>query len=168
MDHYANLMWPFSKKSPKPKNAFRVSEAPMKLRGRLRADIESLPPFDSFNLLMDFYNDSRAIDAMAVKDDGDMLLFQWGLVDRGNDKNFEISLTRQLIVTDGEDDDIWQLQLSYFYIPHEEYHPTSSGDKWCPDPIGLPSFRDFVFNTPSFAFFSRQSAKLVELHWEQV
>ena len=117
---------------------------------------------------MDFYNDSRAIDAMAVKDDGDMLLFQWGLSELGNEKNFEISLTRQLILKDGEDYDIWQLQLSYCYVPQEECHSTSSGEKWCRDPTGITSFRDFVFNTPSLAFYSRQSAKLVELHWEQV
>jgi len=52
---------------------------------------------------------------------GDMLLFQWGIYDWGDGKHFEINMTRQFIESAAEDDDaISQLQLVFRFAPDKE------------------------------------------------
>lgn len=117
---------------------------------------------------MDFYNENRAIDAMSLEEDGDMLLFQWGTYDWGNGKHFEIGLTRQLIPSGDEDVDIWQLQISYYYLFDEKIHTIDNGEEWCVSPLVIPKFRDFVLSSPQFTSCMQQSAKSAKLDWEVI
>ena len=117
---------------------------------------------------MGFYCESRAIDAVPLEDDGDMLLYQWGTYDWGDSSHFEVNLTRQFILQDGEDQDIWQLLLTYCFPPQEVSIPKTSGERWCHNPSDVPSFSDFVLNSPPLAWCSQRIAKSVELRWENV
>ena len=161
-------MWPFSKKAPKGTGRFPAQELPHRFRAHTGAEIESLPLIDAFTLFMDFYQDSRVVDALPVEDDGDMLLFQWGTYDWGQGRNFDINLTRQVIIPDGEDFDIWQLQLDYRYLPEAKNNLAGRGEKWCEAPKDLPSFRSFIQKSPPISVCSHQHVTSVDLCWEHV
>ena len=63
-----------------------------------------------FAFMFEFYRLHRADDC-PPESDGDMLLYQWGTY--GRDGCFELDLTRQFIVGDSEDENIWQLSLTF-------------------------------------------------------
>jgi hypothetical protein len=78
-------------------------------------------------LIIAFYRDRRAEDC-PPDCDGDMLLYQWGVY---GDGLFELDLTRQFVFPAAEDDDIWQLSLSFKFPPSEALKALGSGNKWC-------------------------------------
>lgn len=130
--------------------------------------MRSLTMIEAFELLMRFYEQHRAIDAAPIDHDGDMLLFQYGTYDWGNGERFSISLTRQLIVPHSEDSDIWQLELSFSYLPNETLRSFQNGDKWCGNPDQLDAYRSSVLNSPVFIACSSDRAETVNLTWEHV
>ena len=97
-----------------------------------------------------FYKDVRA-DDVDLESDGDMLLFQWGTYDWGSGPMFEVDVTRQLIRGTGEDDDIWQLHLTYRFAPSEALRAIGKGDRWCPRPGEIVLFREFIVAHPAIA-----------------
>ena len=98
-----------------------------------------------------------------------MLLFQWGAYDWGGGLNFEINLTRQFVLPDGdEDDDIWQLMLTYYFGNDEDLISIAEGNKWCESPSDLPAFRDFVMNNSVFLDASKRTHRKIDLIWEHV
>ncbi|MEO8552168.1 MAG: hypothetical protein ABI678_19455, partial [Kofleriaceae bacterium] len=86
---------------------------------------------DGIAAMLDFYRTVRADDCV-IADDGDMLLFQWN--------PNELDLTRQFIRTGGEDDDIWQLSLTFVLPPSA----LASGHRWCATPAELPELSAFI------------------------
>jgi hypothetical protein len=93
--------------------------------------------------MADFYRQVRA-DDVDLEVDGDMLLFQWGTYDRGDGARFEVDVTRQLMGGAGEDDDLWQLHLTYRFPSSEQLLALGQGDRWCARPGDLESFEPFV------------------------
>ena len=101
-------------------------------------------PNAGFESLLGFYRDIRVGD-VDLDADGDMLLFQWSIYDWGQGPHFEVGLVRQLIGVVGEDEDIWQLQLTYRFTPSDALRGMASGNRWCALPGDLPTFEDFIF-----------------------
>lgn len=66
--------------------------------------LSSLSPTQGINLMLDFYSDERA-EGCQIEEDGDMLLFQWGVYDWGEREHFEVNITRQFIEIGREDDE---------------------------------------------------------------
>ena len=97
-----------------------------------------------------------------------MLLFQWGTHDWGNGASFELNITRQFMVGDGEDDDIKQLLLTFAYPPSPTLASIGDGNHWCHSPSGLPEFRSFVSACPAFAAVSELSSAKVSLDFKGV
>ena len=95
----------------------------------------------------DFYGAERA-EGSAIEDAGDMLLFEWGVVDWGEGENFELSLARRMIF--GEDDDIWQLKLTYAFPPTDAFRALGDGNRWCGSPEDLAEFRDAVEKSDAY------------------
>lgn len=96
----------------------------------------------------DFYAEERAAGC-AVEDDGDMLLFEWGVVDWGDGEYFELSLARQLIY--GADNErIWQLKLTYAFPPRDAFRALGDGNRWCESPDGLARFRHAVETSEAY------------------
>ena len=61
------------------------------------------------------------------------------------------NLTRQLIVSeDAEDDDIWQLGLTFEFEPDNELRALGRGNKWCHSPSQLLEFREYVYRSAAF------------------
>lgn len=94
-----------------------------------------------------FYRDVRA-DDVDLESDGDMLLFQWGTHDWGSGEMFEVDITRQLIAGRGEDEDIWQLHLTYRFPPSADLRAIGTGNSWCPRPDDTPSLQRFIDSHP--------------------
>lgn len=122
-------------------------------------------PEKAFTVMFRFYGDCRA-DDVDIDADGDMLLFQWGMHDWGEGPRFEVDLTRQLIATDGEDDDIWQLHLTYRFAPTEDLRQLGSGHRWCTKPELIEEFQDTVLNHPTYRRVASRSDGTLELDYE--
>lgn len=112
-----------------------------------------------------FYRDVRA-DDVDMQSDGDMLLFQWGMVDRGDGDMFEVDITRQFIRGAGEDDDIWQLHLTYRFPPTEALRAIGKGDRWCERPAQVAALELFVAAHPAMAATGARADCRAELEYE--
>ena len=101
-------------------------------------------PKDVIGAMTDFYRSHRADDC-ELDQDGDMLLFQWGTYDWGQGRWFEFNITRQFMLTEGEDEGIFQLSVTLKYSPAAEFDALLSGNQWCHCPSELPDFIEYIF-----------------------
>ncbi len=142
----------------------RTAEAAF--RGLSASTIESLPPIQSFALMFEFYETVRAEGAVPESENGDMMLFQWGTYDWGDGDQFNLDLTRQVIYPDGEDVEIYQLGLTYFYQPDDELRALSQGNFWCYQLSDVQKARTRVFESAAFTQCNERAAISVSLLWE--
>jgi len=128
--------------------------------------LDRLTVAQGFGLMCDFYRHQRADDC-APEDDGDMLLFQWGTHDWGRGTFFELDLTRQFIKGDAEDENIWQLSLTFKYLPSDELGKLGSGDKWCdePRPRAVDYFEEFVRGSAAYQAATALEPARIELDY---
>src|SRR5262245_4806221 len=96
----------------------------------------------------------------------DMLLFQWGTYDWGQGPRFELDMTRQFLVGPGEDEDIWQLSLTYRFEPSEALRTLGAGNRWCHKLAELPEFDAYVEASPSYTKLARDPFASAELDYE--
>ncbi|MFO0916191.1 MAG: hypothetical protein U0795_24750 [Pirellulales bacterium] len=133
--------------------------------GSLTLDNLSVP--QGFAVAFAFYRNHRAEDCPADAD-GDMLLYQWGM-SRGEDGEFfEVDLTRQFILGgDSEDENIWQLSLTFKFAPTETLRTIESGNKWCPRPRAraLDYFEGYVRESAAYQTVSELKPVRVELDY---
>lgn len=107
-------------------------------------DLQNAAVQTGLECMLRFYAQLRA-DGCRLDEDGDMLLFQWGVYDWGAGAMFEVDLTRQVILPDEEGDDaIWQLHLTYLYKPTSKLSEVGEGNLWCHAPGDLEDFQDLV------------------------
>jgi hypothetical protein len=132
-----------------------------------RAGDEQVPrtPRAGIERMMTFYREVRA-DDVDMDSDGDMLLFQWGTFDWGGGAMFEVDITRQLIKGEGEDDDIWQLHLTYRFAPTEALRAIGNGDHWCGRPDQAPSFEEFIAAHPAISAVGLRDDGQTRLEYE--
>lgn len=112
-----------------------------------------------------FYRDVRCED-VDVERDGDMLLFQWGTYDWGQGKHFQVDITRQLVRGDGDDEDIWQLHLTFFFLPSDALSRLGGGDRWCKSLDELAEFEAFIAQHPAIETQGARNDGRVELGYE--
>jgi hypothetical protein len=105
-------------------------------------DIDTAALDEIVGAMLDFY--ARVPASGLAATEGDMLLFQFGVHDRGDGEHFEFNITRQFI-TDGEDGDMSQLRCTVYYEPTTTLRAIGSGNRWCGSPDGLPEFKSFIF-----------------------
>ena len=125
------------------------------------ADVAKLSVREGIEAMLEFYRTERADDC-SLDDDGDMLLFQWGTYDWGQGHEFELDITRQFVRGDGEDEDIWQLSLTFFSSPNA----IASGDRWCHLPDDVDDFAKFVRSHAAYASAAQATPIRVELDFE--
>lgn len=116
--------------------------------------------------MFDFYRDVRP-SGCAQMPDADMLLFQWGTYDWGQGEHFQLDLTRQLILSDeAEDEDIWQLSLTFLFEPVDDLKAIDAGNEWCETVHALPQFRSLVCGSAPFLACSTRSIGQTTLTYE--
>jgi hypothetical protein len=122
---------------------------------------------DGCEAFFDFYLNLRPRGRVFEQhEDADMLLFQWGTYDWGAGEHFSFNLTRQLIVReDAEDDDIWQLGLTFEFKPVDELRALNRGDQWCHSLRKLPDFREYVYRSAAFTTCTRHHIQQSVIDW---
>jgi hypothetical protein len=111
---------------------------------------EALAPLEGIHLMLNFYREER-VEGCNVEADGDMLLYQWGTYDWGEGESFELDITSQLIVGDGEDDGIFQLSLTFKFQSAESLRQLGEGNRWCHSPGEVEEFQSFISGMPALA-----------------
>ena len=127
-------------------------------------DIHGAPPKQGLMALVLFYRDVRAEDVELMAD-GDMLLYQWGTHDWGQGERFELNLTRQLMYVEGEDDDTFQLSLTYVYAPTDELRALGNHEQWCFHPEELDELLTALQASEPYMKLQTEPAQEVELNF---
>ena len=119
-----------------------------------------------FQALFKFYASHAVEDARPDEQDADMLLFQWGRYDwrLGGGPHFLVSLTRQIVFPDEEEQDIWQLALVYRFDP--ETPVEDRGEIWWSTKADLASFKKQVLQSNAFRAVEGLTPTRVELDWQ--
>lgn len=134
--------------------------------------LDSLSASDAIKLMTDFYRDQRASDC-EISEDGDMLLFEWGVY-RWGGESFRVGVTRQFIPRGGNGDAIYQLALEIHYEPDDEVRAAQTAarasrtsNKWCDSPEDLNGFLDFIAVSPAMALAVQRSPSKATLEYNQ-
>ncbi len=118
--------------------------------------VDDADAIDVITAMIDWYEAERAEDTVAIEDDGDQLLFQWGSYDWGDGPALEIGLSRQLIGLES-DGPIQQLNLVYRYPASAETVKLYDDAWWCRGPLDVPGFRRDVLATDVARFAARET-----------
>ncbi|HEX6812521.1 MAG TPA: hypothetical protein VF384_12925 [Planctomycetota bacterium] len=131
----------------------------------LGLDLETTSPSEGVPAMLQFFCEQRAD---GCEEPGtDQLLFQWGAYDWGPGTHFEIDITRQVILPDEEDDDaIWQLHLTYRFIPTDDLIALGWGNRWCESAQGCDAFASVIRGTPAFRAVASRVPLSVDVFYE--
>lgn len=121
-------------------------------------------PLAGMQAMVDFYRSVR-VPGCELDKSGDMLLYQWGTYDWGHGNWFELDLTRQFMFGDSEDENIWQLSLTYRFRPTPTLTAIGKSNRWCHLPDELHEFWSFVSTSDAMSAVGNQTANSVELSY---
>jgi hypothetical protein len=95
-----------------------------------------------------------------------MLLFQWDTHNWGQGQFFNLDITRQLII-DGvaEDDNIWQLSLTFKFTPTDALRDLGSRNQWCANLDQLEEFEEYIRDSTAFQAVAHHQADIVDLQY---
>jgi hypothetical protein len=98
-----------------------------------------------------------------------MLLFQFGTNNWGEGEFFNMDLSRQLRLDDsGDDESIWQLSLTFKFLPSDQLRSLGAGQKWCESPSELQAFDRYIQSSLAFQIVRDLPAETVDLDFECV
>lgn len=126
------------------------------------------------DLMLRFYTEERADHIVHLDEDGDMLVFEWGVYDfDGDGPSFQLSLTRQLMLApededDEEDEAITQLRLTLHYEATPAAGELGSGHRWCHRIDQVDAFRAFIATSDAVALVGEHPPARVSLEYETV
>src|ERR1051325_472686 len=144
-----------------PEQALSTFETYLSQRSLRRT---TLAPDVGIEAMLAFYRTERADGCLLERDD-DMLLYQWGAYDWGKGESFELDVTRQLIVGSGEDNDIWQLSLTFKFPVTAKLRAIRAGNKGCANLEELAAFEKFIYSSESYQAVSAIAPQIVELDY---
>jgi hypothetical protein len=126
--------------------------------------VGSLSPARGLEMMLAFYGSVR-FDDVDLAVDGDMLLYQWGVYDWGEGESFEFDITRQLILGTGEDEDIFQLSLTFKFHPTVALRQLGAGNHWCRSLEEVEEFRSFIDSSPAIIAVGHATPSKVQLEY---
>src|SRR6185295_268715 len=132
------------------------------LRKRIGKPLEQLTPREAITAMCGFYAEQRA-EGADLDQDGDMLLYQWGVYGWDEPETFQVDITRQFMVT-GEDEP-YQLQLICYYKPTDAFRKISASNQWCPSPGELAQFRKYIEASEAFKAVADAKPDRVDLRF---
>jgi hypothetical protein len=124
--------------------------------------LDALTPTIGVEAMLAYYAEERA-DGCPLEEDGDMLLFQWGTHDWGKGAAFEVSIVRQLIAADDEEEPR-QLDLCFRFDPAIGAS-AGDGSRWCEAPDQLSGFRRFVTRSAALKAVGHLTPRSVALRY---
>lgn len=127
--------------------------------------LDTLTPAVGVEAMLAYYVEER-VDGCHLDEDGDMLLFQWGTNDWGEGPAFEVSIVRQLMVADDEEEEPRQLDLRFRFEPAAGAS-AGEGNRWCEAPDRLAEFRRFVIRSAALKKVAHLTTELVVLRFER-
>lgn len=127
--------------------------------------LNKMTPAQGIDAMLSFYRHKRA-DGCSFDDDSDMLLFQWGTYDWGDGEFFEFDITRQLIFGGFEDENIWQLSLTFKFNPSEAHRQLDSGNKWCDNLAEIARFNKFIQDSTALQLVAGEIPVKISLEYE--
>ena len=144
-------------------NLNEVKNAFAEIISALSNDINELLPEDGISGMIKFYQNDEVEQCRSNKDN-DMLLYQYGTYGFSGVPEFQINITRQLIID--HEDEPYQLQLTFYY-PKELGIDISAFNLWWNDKMGISQFIYKVNETPAYKKCHSKRPIRVEYIFEQ-
>ena len=110
------------------------------------SSLRSLLAADGIEAMLAFYTEERA-QGCSLDEDGDMLLYQWGIHDWGEGESFELDITRQFIDAKRV---FRQLSLRFKFAVSKETRAAGNSNKWCELPDDVDEFRRFIRTSKAY------------------
>jgi hypothetical protein len=137
----------------------------LKTKGLSNEDLSllSLP-----TLFPDYYKEIP-FEEVDRENDGDILLYQYGIYDWGEGRYFEIDLTRQFyeVFAETEDQQIFQ-QRVVFYFSADKFEQIQPFNSWSNECTDLDDFRQRILDSDGFVAASREIPLKLEVSVELV
>ena len=107
------------------------------------SSLSALTAAEAIRFMFAFYREVRAANC-PLKENGDMLLFQWGGYDFGEGETYRYDITRQFIQSGSEGDDgMSQLSLTVHFTVTDKLR-LLKGNRWCLSPAEADEFEQFI------------------------
>lgn len=174
------------------RHSMRPSDSETEFRRFIATTGASLVALDAaaaIRLMLAFYRGFRADDC-PIDENGDMLLYQWGIYDWGQGETFNFGITRQFILAGGEGDGgMSQLALTLHFTPTETLRAlgnkavgssadadrvalmlaaAESSTRWCKSLSEVDVFEKFIRDSTAFREVTAIKPARVELDWSEV
>jgi hypothetical protein len=116
--------------------------------------------------MLALYRDQR-VDGCKFESDADMLLYQWGVYNWGQGEFFQLDITRQLCLDSSSDDeDIWQLGITFKFNPTPPLRALGKGNRWCHDLDELEEFERFIRASEVYKALATAVPAKVDIRYE--
>ena len=146
----------------KPKQSLKALTERIEATG---ASLANLTAAEGVAAMLSFYADERA-DGCDLDEDGDMLLYQWGVYPSGRSgETFQLDITRQFILP--RQDEPYQLSLTFHFPATPKLTKIKPGDEWCSSPDEMKGFRETVLKSPAYRAVAKDAPKRIELDFSQ-
>ena len=130
---------------------------------RRTLDDKEILSVDEFMVLaLDLYNDIK-VEETASSTESDMLLFQYGAYNQGDEHHFKFDMTRQIL--DAEEEP-YQLSLTLMFDP-AAFAGVNSHNCWSDVFDSMEAFADYIRSTEGYTIASGETAQTVRLSFEQ-
>lgn len=126
-------------------------------------------PSEILDSLVKFY-ETHPCDGCDPREDADMLLFQCGVYDWGEGRNFEVDFVRQFIINheNGDYDHMEQLHFTFYYPPEDAGMSKIEFNIWNNDCSDLAAFRERVEEAEGFRLAVRATPSRTQIIQHQV
>ena len=112
-----------------------------------------------------FYLDVR-VDKCTLDEDGDILVFQWGLNEQGPEPVFELEIARHFIEPGNEDEDgMSEMSLTLHYAPIPGLRALKHGVLQCSSPTELMDFEKRILASPPYHAVAGLTPQKTTLQW---
>jgi hypothetical protein len=128
-----------------------------------------LTPADLLDIAVNFY-EMYPCDGCDPQEDADMLLFQCGVYDWGEGKNFEVDFVRQFILNDddGEYDHIEMIRFTFYYPATLTEGRSIEFRIWSKECSSLAEFRQKVTEAHGFRLALNMKPKRTMIRRDRV
>jgi len=130
-----------------------------------RIDLTSLDGPAAVDLILGWFEEERADDAVPLEEDGDGILFQWGTYKFAGSATFQYDVTRQFTLEDDGERELWQLSLRLQFAPTPESAALGENYHWCFDPTHVPELRQAIELSPATGYVSARRPGKVTLEF---